>query len=130
MVPRLGQSVNPPRETCGGVHLGANFITSALRARIADMAGRPRTPEGEKIRDTILVYLRRLELANAPKPTGEEISSLISRSRPTAIEHLGILRQDGMVTWQPNQVRTLTLTDKGRQKANELLASSPSPDVV
>jgi len=100
-----------------------NYLTSLLRGRIARiMAGRPRTPEGEKIRDAILVMLRRLELANAPKPTLAEVGAEIGRSDHSAYDYLRSMRQDGHVTWIRNQARTLTLTETGRARADQLLA--------
>lgn len=108
---------------CNIVQARMNYLTSACRARIATiMAGRPRTPEGEKIRDTILVYLRRLELVNAPKPTFREIGALIERTHRPTIDYLRSMRGDGLITWVDRQPRTLSLTETGRARADLLLS--------
>lgn len=121
----------------GYIETGWTTVQTIVRARARSgraaavwdnqaMAGRPRTPEGDKIRDDILVYLRRLELVNAPKPTFREIGTLIERTHRPTIDYLRSLRSDELVTWVERQPRTLSLTDKGRDRANKLLAPSPS----
>lgn len=87
------------------------------------MAGRPRTPEGDKIRADILVYLRRLELVNAPKPTFREIAAVVSRAYPTIMAYLRSMRADKQVAWIERQPRTLSLTETGREQADQLLST-------
>jgi len=85
------------------------------------MAGRPRTPEGEKIRDAILVMLRRAEIDFSPKPSFTEIGKAVGRRHQTVTGYLRSMRRDDLVTWIERQPRTLTLTEIGRVKADQLL---------
>lgn len=88
------------------------------------MAGRPRTPEGDKIRADILIMLRRAELGYLPKPSLMEIGAAIDRAHPTVSGYLQSMRREGLVTWVARQPRTLSLTDKGREQADQLLPAT------
>ena len=88
------------------------------------MAGRPRTPEGDRIRDAILVYLRRLELANAPRPTFAEVGEQIERTIHPTLDYLRSMSNDGLVTWVARRPRTLSLTETGRARADQILAKT------
>lgn len=87
------------------------------------MAGRPRTPEGDKVRDTILTMLRLAELNYSPTPSFVEIGEALGRAHSTIHAYLRPMQRDGLVTWKKRQPRTLTLTEAGRAQADELLAT-------
>jgi ATP-dependent DNA helicase RecG len=58
---------------------------------------------------TANVILEQLRLAGVPLKTSE-IATLAAISKPTAIRHLGVLRDSGLITWQGNTASDPTAT--------------------
>jgi len=74
-------------------------------------------PQGDEARASILVELLRREQAGEQPPTLRELGELLGVHRVTVREHLVLLREAGLVIWQPRKWRTLALTDAGRMAA-------------
>lgn len=72
------------------------------------------TEHGNVTRFRILRYIADHWAEHGYAPEVRDIASAISRSLPAAYHHLCILRDSGLLIWQPKTARTYRLTDTGR----------------
>lgn len=84
----------------------------------------PRHRRGNERRAAILQELYRREQAGEPPPTVSDLAASLTRDgkQPgdkTVYFHLVVLRDHGLVTWQPLVARTLQLTAAGRAEVTK-----------